>query len=216
MNTRRNPSHTFLATIFLISAAFLPAAIQAQMDMNIMMQWADTTVIRWKIIGDYERDDLILNVGTNGYAPVKDHVEITFEYTNEGNGGLVGTPTIVDSPTQIGELRNGAEGCRAPTISGHYERATIELIEDGLGGQLAMTVRTDYPAGLVPVACTGGNQPSPERSSINHEDLIVPGIMMLAMGDEIATPELRVAPDRKSFIVKRGGWSYVYTPTKVK
>lgn len=40
--------------------------------------------------------------------------------------------------------------------------------------------------------------------------------MILAMGDGAATSDLRVAPDKKSIIVKRGGWTYTYTPTKVE
>jgi hypothetical protein len=49
----------------------------------------------------------------------------------------------------MGVLRNGAQGCRAPVVTGHYEHSSIESITDGLGGQIAMKVRTDYPAGSV-------------------------------------------------------------------
>lgn len=197
-------------------AAFLPGHARAQMDMNLMMYWGDATVIRWNVVGHYEGEDLILNVGTSGYAPVKDHVEITFETTTEGNGGLVGTPTIVNFPSEMGALRNGAEGCRAPTVSGAYEHATVERVEDGLGGQLAMTVRTDYPEGEVPVACTGGGQASQKRVSTGRVELMVPGIMLLAMGDQAASATLQVASDRKSLVVKQDGWTYTYTPTKVR
>lgn len=189
---------------------------RAQMDMGVMNKWMAATVIHWSVVGDYEGEALILNVGTSGYAQVKDHVEIGFDITTAGNGGLVGTPTFKDAPTQIGSLRNGAKGCRAPTVSGRYEHSTITSLKDGLGGQLAMTVRTDYPAGAVPVACTGGNQASPARSSTTHQDLIVPGIMLLAMGDQMSGKDVRVSKDKKSLIVKRGGWTYTYTPTKVR
>ena len=81
---------------------------------------------------------------------------------------------------------------------------------------LAMTVRTDRPAGAAPVACTGGNQALPARSSIDQVDFVVPAIAFLAMGDADASDEMRVAKDRKSIMIKRYGWTYTYTPTKVR
>jgi hypothetical protein len=212
----RDSKHQFWSAVSFFVAASIPVAVRAQIDMDIMMKWADASVIRWTVVGDYEGEDLILNVGTSGYATVTDHVEITFDYTTEGNGGLVGTPSFVDSPTQMGALRNGADGCRAPTVSGHYERATTESLENGLGGQLAMMVRTDYPAGAVPVACTGGDQTSPARSSTEQEDFIVPGIVLLAMGEEMTGEDVRISKDKQSLIMKRDGWTYTYTPTKVR
>ena len=80
----------------------------AQVDMEVMMQWMDATVIHWSVVGDYEGDALILEGGSSGFAPVKDHVEIGFDYTSEGNGGLVGTPSVTESVTQMGALRSGS------------------------------------------------------------------------------------------------------------
>lgn len=216
METQRIINRQTIILVAVCHVLLVPLQSSAQMDMNVLMQWADATVIRWHVVGDYEGEDLILNVSTSGYGQVKDHVEISFEYTNEGNGGLLGTPTVINATTELGALRNGADGCQAPTISGDYEHATIERIENGLSGQLAMIVRTDYPAGTVPIMCSGKGEPSAARSTTTQEDLIVPGIMMLAMGDEAASDELQIAKDKKSMIIKRNGWNYVYTPTKVR
>ncbi len=173
-------------------------------------------VIHWAVVGDYSGEELILNVGTSGYAPVTDHVVLSFDYTNEGNGGLTGKPEITNFPSVTGALRNGADGCRAPTVSGAYEHSTIEQLKDGFGGQLTMVVRTDYPMGQVPVACTGGNQPSPARTSTTETAFIVPGIGLLTMGDQLTGDDMRVSPDKRSLIVKQAGWTYTYTPTKVR
>jgi hypothetical protein len=205
-----------LTLVVAVGACIQEPPATAQMDMDLMMKWADATVVHWSVVGDYEGEELILNVATNGLAMVEDHVEIGFDYTSAGNGGLVGTPTFTDRPTELGALRNGAEGCRTPTIAGTYEHSTIESIEDGLGGQLAMTVRTDYPAGEVASLCSEGSQSSPARSTTTQEDLIVPAVTLLAMGDELDGGEISVSKDKKSLIVKRGGWTYRYTPTKVK
>lgn len=187
-----------------------PASMEAITDL------ASSTVIHWSVVGDYSGEDLILNVGTNGYAPVTDHVEIGFDYTTEGNGGLTGEPAVTNFASVMGALRNGADGCRAPTVSGSYEHSTIEQLKAGLGGQLTMVVRSDYPAGDVPIACTGGNQHSPARASTTETDFIVPGIALLMMGDQLTGDDIRVSPDKRSLIVKRDGWTYTYTPSKVR
>lgn len=194
------------------AAAVSPGASSSDYVSDLM----EARVIRWSVVGDYAGEDLILNVSTSAYAPVTDRAELTFDYTNEGNGGLTGEPKVVNFPSVMGALRNGAEGCRAPTVSGPYEHSTIEQLKDGFGGQLTMVVRTDYPAGAVPVACTEGNQASPARTATSETDFIVPGIGMLMMGDQYGSDEVRVAPDKRSFIVKRYGWTYTYTPTRVR
>ncbi len=173
-------------------------------------------VIHWSVVGDYTGEVLVLDVGTSGYAPVTDHVEIGFDYTSEGNGGLVGTPAFVDSTSQLGALRNGARGCRAPLVTGHYEHSSIESITNGLGGQLAMQIRTDYPEGSVPVACTGGNQASPAHSESTQVDFLVPSVALLSMGDQMPAGDISVSRDKRSIIIKTAGWTYTYTPTRLR
>jgi hypothetical protein len=217
LNITKNAKPKAVSRAVVWAVLFAPVAGTAQMNMEAMIYWGEAKVIRWSVVGDYEGDELILQVSTSGYAPVKDHVEIVFEYTSAGNGGLLGTPIVTNSTTEMGALRNGADKCEAPTISGgHYEHATIESIKDGLGGQLAMTVRTDYPAGSVPVMCSGKGQQVAQKSTTTQEDLPVPSIMMLAMGAEANSAELQVAKDGKSVVVKRNGWTYTFTPSKVR
>ena len=157
---------------------------------------------------------MIVRAGTNGYASVQDHVEINFDY-DITQAKLVGAAVFTDFPTKMGAVRNGAKGCRAPTVSGQYEHSTIASLNDGLAGQLAMMVRTDYPAAQMTVACTGGSEEVLPHSESRQEDFLVPGVMMLAMGDAL-TGDLTISKDGKSFIVKNDGWTYVYTPSKVR
>lgn len=216
MKMNRVPGRAGGVAMLLCAGVFPAAPGYAQVDMELMTYWMDATVIHWSVVGDYDGEDLILNVSTSGYASVKDHVEIGFDYSSDGNGGLVGTPTLSNSSTQMGALRNGADGCRAPTVTGKYEHSTIETLEDGFGGQLIMTVRTDYPAGAVAVYCTGDDQASPARSSTDQQEFFVPAIALLFMGDQDAGGEMQVTKDKKSIIFKRDGWTYTYTPAKIK
>ena len=218
MNVRQHYKCVVLSTApFLtiaIAAALATAPAIAQMNRAVMLEWAGVQVVHYSVVGDYEGEDTVVQAGTGGIAPVKDRVEIAFDY-DITKGKLVGAATFKDFPTQMGTLRNGAKGCRPPTISGEYERSTIESLSEGYGGQLAMMVRTDYPAAQMTVACTGGNEAVAPHTDSQQEDFIVPGIMLLAMGDSL-TGDLMVSKDGKSFIVKRDGWSYIYTPSKVR
>ena len=198
----------------LLPAMLIAAPASAQMNRAVMLEWSSVQVVRYSVVGDYAGEATVVQAGTSGIAPVKDHVQIVFDY-DITKGKLVGPATFKDSTTQMGALRNGAKGCRPPTISGIYEHSTIESLKEGLSGQLAMMVRTNYPAAQMTVACTGGNQAVAAHTDVQQEDFIVPGIMMLAMGDAL-TGDLTVSKDAKSFIVKRNGWTYVYTPSKVR
>lgn len=174
------------------------------------------TVIHWSVVGDFDDEVMVLNAGTNGYARVTDHVEFAYDFTLEGNTGLTGTPTFVNFPSSMGALRNGADGCRAPTVSGQpYEHWTVEKIEAGIGAAVALTVRTNYPEGQVPVACSGGNQTSAARVEVEEVQLPIPGIALLMMGDQL-TGDVRLSPDRRSVVHKDGGWTFVSTPSKVR
>ena len=116
----------------------------------------------------------------------------------------------------MGALRNGAEGCRAPTVTPPlYEHWTIEKIEEGLGGTVALTVRTNFPEGQVPLACTSGNQASPARVTTTQVDLPIPSIALLMMGDQLSG-DVQLSADKRSIIYKSGGWTYGYTPSKVR
>ncbi len=213
-NQRRTPRAAALFVAALSAVTLTASPALAQMNQAVMLKWMDVKVVHYSVVGDYAGDDTVVQAGTNGIAPVKDHVEIGFDY-DVTEAKLVGAATFKDFPTDMGPLRNGANGCRPPTISGKFEHSTVESLKDGLGGQLEMVVRTDYPAAQMTVACTGGNQSVAAHTKSDHVDFIVPGIMMLAMGSAL-TGELTVSKDGKSFIVKRHGWTFTYTPSKVR
>ena len=85
-------------------------------------------------------------------------------------------------------------------------------LKEGLGGQLSMSVRRDFPAAAMPVACTGGSQAVPAKSETTSEAFVVPGVMILAMPDQ-AGGNLSVAADGKSIVFVDKGWTWTYTPT---
>jgi hypothetical protein len=186
----------------------------AQFNQELMMKWAAVSVIHYSVVGDYEGEDMVVRGGTNGLAHVTDHVEIGFDF-DQTEAKLIGTPVIKDFPSTMGAIRNGADGCLPPTLSGTYEHSTIESLEPGLAGQLAMTVRTDYPAATMMLVCTSGKQAVDAHSEVQHEEFFVPGVMILAMPGEQSS-DMTISEDGKSIVIKRHGWTYVYTPTPVR
>jgi hypothetical protein len=195
-------------------AAFAAAPAAAQVNTDVMQKWAVVKVVRYTVAGEYSAETLVVNAGTSGYAEVKDRVEMTFDW-DQTEAKLVGEPVIKNLPSEIGAMRNGAKGCRAPTLNGKYEHFTALSLKEGLGGQLEMSVRRDFPGAAMPVACTGGSEAVPAKSTTESREFIVPGTMVLAMPAQPGG-QLTVSPDGKSMIVVDKGWTWTYTPTPVK
>jgi len=195
-------------------AALIATPASAQMDMAVMQKWMTVSVVRYVVVGEYAADTMVMNAGTNGYAPVKDRVEMTFDW-DQTEAKLVGVPVIKNFPSELGAIRNGAKGCRAPTLTGAYEHMSVLSLTPGLGGQLKMEARRDYPAASSPVACTGGSQAVAAKSVTETQDFVVPGVMILA-GPAAASGSVKVSADRKSIISTDKGWTWTYTPTPVK
>ena len=129
----------------LLTTILVAVPASAQMNREVMMKWSGVHVVHFSVVGDYEGEATVVQAGTNGIAPVRDHVEITFDY-DITQGALVGPATFKDAATQVGAIRNGAKGCRPPTLSGAYEHSTIESLKQGLSGQLAMRSGPTTPA----------------------------------------------------------------------
>jgi hypothetical protein len=201
--------------VAFVAAGILAAAPAAeQLNAEIMQKWATVTVVRYTVVGAYAADTLIVNAGTNGYATVKDRVEMVFDW-DQTTAKLVGEPTLKNFPAEVGAMRNGAKGCRAPALNGAYEHFTLVSLKEGLGGQLAMSVRSDFPAADMPVACTGGSQAVPAKSVTRSEELAVPGTMILAMPKAVGGAQT-VSADGKSVVFVDKGWTWTYTPAPVR
>jgi hypothetical protein len=65
------------------------------------------------------------------------------------------------------------------------------------------------------VACTGGNQLSPARAKTTHVELPIPSVSYFMMGDQL-TGDIQLSNDKRSIIHKSDGWTFVYTPRKVR
>lgn len=196
-------------TVAAILSIASPAT--AQIDTDVMQKWMTVTVVHYSVTGEYAADTMVVNAGTNGIADVRDRVEIGFDY-DQTTAKLVGEPTFKNFASEVGSLRNGAEGCTPPTLHGAYEHFTLMTLQEGLSGQLEMIAQRDYAAADMPRVCTDGPEAVAARSVTETDSFVVPGVMILAMPLD-SNGGLTVSADRATITRIADGWTWTYTPT---
>jgi hypothetical protein len=199
-----------IALAVLVGATPLPARLHAQ-DMDAMMKWASADVIKYHIVGVYSaKTDVV--AGTDiGYADVTDRVVIDLTW-KLSEAKLVGTPKIVNEKSAVTNLANYEPKCAPPTLKGEYEHATVLSITDGLAGSAEMQVQQSYPAANVIQFCTGAPKAVAAKIETRSEEAPIVSPMILAMG-ATGNKDVTISADKKSIIVKKGGWTWTLTPT---
>jgi hypothetical protein len=187
-------------------------AQEPQMDMEAMMRWGSADAIRYHIVGVYQAQTNVIG-GANaiGYADVWDRVVIDLKW-KLSESKLIGQPVFLNEKSVVKNLRDYEPKCLPPKLKGEYEHFELLGIKDGLGGALEMQVRTTYPDAEVVQFCTGKFKTVPARVKTEPEELVVPSPVMLGM----PLPDsdtLRVSKDKKSLVVKKGGWTWTFTPS---
>lgn len=184
-------------------------------DMEAMMKWASADVIKYHIVGTYSaKTDVVAGANDVGYADVTDRVVIDLTW-KLSEMKLVGAPTVVNEKSVAKNLANFEPKCAPPTLKGEYEHATVTSVKDGLGGSLEMQVQTVYPAASVIQFCTGAPKAVPGKTETRPEELTIVSPVMFGM-PLAGNKDLSISPDKKSLIVKKGGWTWTYTPTEAK
>jgi len=176
-----------------------------------MMKWASADVVKYHIVGVYSaKTDVVAGVEI-GYANVTDRVVIDLAW-KLSEMKLVGTPTIVNEKSSVTNLSNYEPKCAPPTLQGAYEHFTALSMKEALAGSLEMQVQRIYPAANVIQFCTGAPKAVPAKTETSPEEFGVVSPMIFAM-PSTGNKDVTLSPDRKSIIVKKGGWTWTYTPT---
>jgi hypothetical protein len=102
--------------------------------------------------------------------------------------------------------------CLPPVLKGSLEFFELLAVKDGLGGALELSVRTTYPPVEVAQSCTASRKRVPGKSETGPMDFAVASPVMFAMPLP-KSDDLAVSPDKKSFIVKKSGWTWTLTPS---
>ncbi len=112
----------------------------------------------------------------------------------------------------MSNLANFEPKCSPPTLKGDYEHSTVLSIKEGLAGSLEMQVQQAYPAANVIQFCTGAPKAVAAKTETRPEEFTVVSPMIFAM-PATGSKDVTISPDKKSIIVKKGGWTWTYTPT---
>ena len=193
--------------------AFLSAASLAQgVDSEAMMRWGSASLIRYHIVGVYDAPTAIASNG-QGRADVKDRVIIDLSW-KLSEMKLVGEPVIQNFKSQTANLRDFESACLPPVLKGEYEHYDLLSVKNGLSGALELLVRVTYPVVEIAQSCRASRMAVPAKVVTAPRDMALPSPMLFAMPPP-ASGELSVSPDKKSLVVKKGGWTWTYTPTAV-
>jgi len=203
---------TQIALSIGLCALLSTAAPAQQMDMAAMQKWSTAELLRYHIVGVYQDATYIASDGA-GQADVSDRVVIDLDW-KMSEQSIVGKPTIQNSKSPAANVRDRTPACLAPVLHGEYEHYELLSVEPGLAGVLTFTSSTSYPLVDAASMCTAGRKPVPAKVKTTPEDFSLPQVMLFAM--PIAPSEgLTISPDKKFFTVKKNGWTWTITPTKV-
>jgi hypothetical protein len=204
-----NPTRLLAAAVFASFAG--PTPVQAQqVDMDAMMKWGAADLVRYHIVGVYQGQPHIASDGS-GRADVSDRVVIDLTW-QMSESKPVGKPSFQNTRSTVTNPRDREAACLAPVLKGDYEHYELLGVEAGLGGVLALKVQTTYPVVEVAQSCTASRKAVPAKTVTRQDDfgIVSPVTFAMPIPD---SDDLRISKDKKSFIVKKAGWTWTLTPT---
>jgi hypothetical protein len=186
-----------------------PAGAQ-QMDMQAMQRWGSAKVVYYAVEGSHS-GAASMTATMGGMADVVDRVSMAFEW-NLSEMKLLKVTSLRNYPSEVKNLRDREPKCLPPVLKGSYEHATVLEVVNGLGGAIDLKVERSYPAVDVAQSCTASRKSIPAEKKTSVESMAVPSPVMMAMGMP-SSPQLSYSADKKSMIVRNGGWTWTFTPS---
>lgn len=197
-------------SLLLACVVLAPRAGAQQVDMQAMQRWGNAKVVYYSVEGAYSGPTSMTRV-MGGMADVADHVSMTLEWSL-GEAKLLKVTNLRNTPSRVSNLRDREPSCLPPVLNGSYEHATVLDVSTGFGGAIDLKVDRSYPAVGVAQSCTASRKSIPAEKKTSVETLVVPSPMMLAMGVP-SSPQLSFSADKKSMIVRKGDWTWTFTPS---
>ncbi|MEZ5417177.1 MAG: hypothetical protein R2708_07530 [Vicinamibacterales bacterium] len=202
-------------TTVAMGLALAASAPARQLDMAAVTKWQAARVVHYRIVMAFDGAAPIPGASGYGEITARDTVTVELDWDVRGNA-VVGTPSFTNAATTVVGTTPGLAKCPPPTLSGAYEHFEASSIAAHPSGVELKGVRR-VPAAQVPSQWPSSCAPQavPARQEPVSEVVAVMSPMMLVMPGG-ATPNMKVAADRKSFSVSNKGWTWTYTPTLVK
>jgi hypothetical protein len=199
-------------TAILIALAAPLASHSQQVDMDAMMKWASADLVRYHIVGVYQAPASVASDGS-GQADITDQVvmDLTWKLSE---AKMIGTPTFQNTKSTAAKLRDREPSCLPPILKGELEFYDLLSVKNGLGGALELQIQSTYPVVEVAQSCTASRKSVPAKKTTRTEDFAIVSPVTFAMPIP-DSDDLRISRDKKSFIVKKQGWTWTLTPTAV-
>lgn len=176
---------------------------------HLKMRWGAADLVRYHVVDVHKAQTHVAGDGS-GLADVVDRVVMDFSW-KLSESRLVEAPAFQNTKSTAINLHDREASCLSPVLKGEYEHFELLAIKDGPGGALELQVRTSYPVIEVAQSCTASRKAVPAKVDTRSEDFAVPSPVMFAMPLP-KSDDLAVSPDKKSFIVKKAGWTWTLTP----
>lgn len=192
-------------------------ALAQQVDMAEVMKWSNAKIVRYHVEGTYEALTQVVAQDVSSKANITDALVVDLVWEMRGRKAQ-GMPQIQNKASVMkGETRNDHPPCPAPVLKGPYEHFEATGVEFDGGDRLTVKGTRSYPAADAGLECPASNarRPAAAKQEAVTEYIAMPNPMMLSVGS-FNTPKMKVAPDKKSFILKAGNWTWIYTPSLVQ
>lgn len=198
----------------IVCVLALPAPSMAQQpDMAAMQRWLTAKHVSWHIVGKYEGDPAVSS-DSQGIGHVTDAIELDVTLDWQNGNTIVGMPAIKNMPSVVSNLRDREPKCKAPTLNGAFDYATLDAVTPGVATGLHFKMTRTYPAAVVSQVCSS-TKAAPAKKTTDEQELFIPQPTFLALG--ISDAKMAPSPDKKSVIMKNApgfnGWTWTLTPT---
>ncbi len=200
--------------VFVPVLVGVPLAAQ-QPNLELMAKWSGAEVVHYDVVAVFDGETVLLrSSGVVHQAPVKDRVEVSFDWS-QTEYKLVGTPVVKNFPSTVA-VGAPREGCPPARIDGHYEHADVTAAKGvEYNPVLELSGTRSFPAGAIPTQnetgpCGSAWLDSPARTEPAVVGVLVHPSMYLAMPSGTA-PGVTLGQDGKTMTFVDKGWTYTYT-----
>lgn len=197
--------------ILIVSTATALAA--QQIDMAAVQRWSNVKTVRYHVAGSFQGWTPVSSQ-QSAEGNVTDAATLDFDW-NVRQRMMIGEPKFQNAKSAVTALRDRGE-CTTPVLKGEYEHLEITDVKADDMGRVVLTGTRVYPAALAASECPASKAliPAAPKQQTVTEYLAVPDPRIMATaGMGPGTPNVTFTPDKKSFILKIGGWSWTVTPT---
>jgi hypothetical protein len=205
-------------SLALAASAVLPGAVFAadtQIDMASVQKWSNAKTVHFRIDGAYRAWTSMSPKWAMGEGDASDSATIDFDWDVRAHK-VIGKVTFTNGGSSVGATRSTHKECPAPVVKGAYEHLTIKTIAQDDQPRLMLKGARTFAAVEAPLECPASLKlmPAPGSTVETTDYVAVPEPMMLAVG-ATGNPNLTVAKDHKTFVLKSNGWAWTYTPTLI-